>query len=136
MLRVAPACPVLFDKFDRALAEGPALGVGNSLRLPVSSRGVERVDALMSLLPMLRCLGTSLGERDIGEGAKAHVAPLTIDLKAVDPGFGIGARDAQVKPASVMQHRRPLCLRYLNRRELAGARHCSPSANRIKMGEG
>ena len=36
---------------------------------------------------------------------------------------GTRRRDAEAKPAAVMQHGRPLRLRYLYRRELAGARH-------------
>src|SRR6266851_5403704 len=111
MLRIAPTCPVLFDKFDGALAEGPALGVGNSLRLPLSRLCVERVYALVSLLPMFRRLGAGLRERYIGEGSKSHVAPLAVELEPENPGFRswdfdathlARRRDAEVKPAAIV----------------------------------
>jgi len=53
MLRVAPARPVLFDELDGTLAEGPTLGVGNPLRLPLSRLCVERVKALVPQLAVL-----------------------------------------------------------------------------------
>src|SRR5712691_7645304 len=111
MLRVAPACPVLFDEFDGALAEGSALRDGNALRLPLRRPCVERVDALVSLLPMLRRFRACLGERDIGEGSESHVAPLAVELKPENPGFRprnfdatdvARCRDAEVKPTAIV----------------------------------
>src|SRR5712691_10223885 len=102
MLRVPPARPVLFDKIDGALAEGPALGVGHSLRLSLSRLSVERIDALVSLLPMLRRLRACLGERDIGEGSKPHVAPLAVELEPENPRLRAGVRNAEVEPAAIV----------------------------------
>jgi len=124
MLRIAPARPVHFDEFEGALAEGAALGDGNPQRLPLSRLCVERVNSIVALFPVLCGLRARLRQRDVGEGTKPHVPPLAVELKTENPGLGsrnfdaadlARRRDAEVKPAAVMQHRRPLRPRYLNR---------------------
>jgi hypothetical protein len=85
VLRVAPPRPVPFDELDGTLAEGSARRDGYPLRLPLGRLGVERVNPLVPQLPVLCGLRAGFSERDIGEGAKPHVAALAVKLEAENP---------------------------------------------------
>src|SRR5438477_6260875 len=124
MLGIAPARLVLFDELNRAFAEGSAFGEREPLRPPLSRLSIERVYAIMPLLAMLQRLRARLAEPDLGERTQAHVAALSVELKPEDPRLRALGRNAKIEPAAVVQHRRPLRLLDLDRREFAGMRHC------------
>ena len=136
MLGVAPAGFLAGDKFLGHLAKGPTLSCGKPLGLPLGHLRREGIDSIVTLFSVLCGPPTRLRKRDVGVGAEPHVPPLTVELEPEHPGFRSGLRDAKVKPAAVVQHRRPLRFAYFDRRELAGARHRhSPPCSGIRLGE-
>jgi hypothetical protein len=133
VLRVAPADPVPLDELGGTLAEGAALRDGESLRLQLGPLGVERIDPIKALLAVICRPSACFRERDIGVRAKPHVAALAVKLEPEHPRFGAGRGDAEIKPAAVMQDRRPLRLCHFHRRKFASVRH---RRSRFQFGEG
>jgi hypothetical protein len=115
MFRIAPTSLVAGDVFLGDLAKGAPLDLGEALRLPLRALNSDRVGALAVLRPVRSGLLSSPREHDIRVVTESHVAALAFDLESEHSGFRASRRDPEIKPAGVVQNRRPLRLRNLDR---------------------